>query len=729
MEKRIELKLWLIVALIIIAAFGGSKIFGQLNPTYQSVTYSELGSFPSIRDGRVFKYQDSLWFDNGLEFINLTRYSNGTTSLDSSFVSARFGSGEDTTLIDSSGIMTTLGEQYSNYTYISGGLIDATIANDSIYTLFNITNGHVGLGVNNSILGNSSAIGIGNGKISLNTDKSSVYRGNNKDLTYSYDHGLVIANSTYNYTSSDTIFRVDTLGRVIYSNGTYEKTGVNWYPNYEAIRVYNPDSCTDGCDTWADVKDFSNEGGGIESDPIYVASAAHGITSTNISNWSSAYSWGNHAGLYRPISYVPAWSEITSKPTSASGWLTDVMLTSHAANAITTQNISDWNDLIGGGVSYDTTYLYQLIDSLNGRITDLEAAVNDTHTYETRNIFDTVYSKQEVDSIFALAGTVGYYDSSYVHQRIDSLGIVVASQAITISNFQLIVQNLSNAVETFTGIDITPPYPMSAEIGTYNDSIVILIFSENIQQDSIPPTSVFSLTEEGNAMGINTITISYDTMFIALDSTANIGSSYLLSYSAGLPAIQDSSNNSTLNFTNRTVTNNVSASVPAQNLSLWSEDLNQAGTWEITGTLLGVNQSNDLNGQPTLDQVGTGGQLSVGQTLPLVNFVVGNSYILAVEINSPQGAWGAGNNDLLLSVERRGVWDLLGQQLMDTYISASTTLVTVPFTITAGTINDLYISISTSYGADNNLNIGRWHVYDAPLGNKSYVTTTNAIVP
>ena len=38
------------------------------------------------------------------------------------------------------------------------------------------------------------------------------------------------------------------------------------------------------------------------------------ISSTNISNWNTAYSWGSHTGLYRPITYVPGWSEITSNP-------------------------------------------------------------------------------------------------------------------------------------------------------------------------------------------------------------------------------------------------------------------------------------------------------------------------------------------------------------------------------------------------------------------------------
>ncbi|MBN2747500.1 MAG: hypothetical protein JXR34_12300, partial [Bacteroidales bacterium] len=33
----------------------------------------------------------------------------------------------------------------------------------------------------------------------------------------------------------------------------------------------------------------------FETDPIFVASAAHGITATNITNWNTAYGWGNHA--------------------------------------------------------------------------------------------------------------------------------------------------------------------------------------------------------------------------------------------------------------------------------------------------------------------------------------------------------------------------------------------------------------------------------------------------
>jgi hypothetical protein len=62
-------------------------------------------------------------------------------------------------------------------------------------------------------------------------------------------------------------------------------------------------------------KTAENLSGSItETDPIFVASPANGITSTNIVNWNAAFNWGNHAGLYRPIGYVPSWTEITGKP-------------------------------------------------------------------------------------------------------------------------------------------------------------------------------------------------------------------------------------------------------------------------------------------------------------------------------------------------------------------------------------------------------------------------------
>jgi hypothetical protein len=70
-----------------------------------------------------------------------------------------------------------------------------------------------------------------------------------------------------------------------------------------------------------------------ETDPIFGVSAAHGITSTNITNWNAAYGWGNHAGLYRPIGYVPSWSEITSNPFSFSSLANNQLIKYNSTNS------------------------------------------------------------------------------------------------------------------------------------------------------------------------------------------------------------------------------------------------------------------------------------------------------------------------------------------------------------------------------------------------------------
>ncbi len=61
----------------------------------------------------------------------------------------------------------------------------------------------------------------------------------------------------------------------------------------------------------SDLKNYLTD----ETDPVFNASPAQGITGSNITNWNSAFGWGNHSGLYRPVSWVPSWTDVTAKPT------------------------------------------------------------------------------------------------------------------------------------------------------------------------------------------------------------------------------------------------------------------------------------------------------------------------------------------------------------------------------------------------------------------------------
>ncbi len=89
------------------------------------------------------------------------------------------------------------------------------------------------------------------------------------------------------------------------------------------------------------------------SDGMNTSHAANGITSGLIANWNTAFGWGDHDGLYRPIGYVPTWNEVTGKPTFAT------VATSGSYNDLTdTPTIlgSQWTTA-GSNIYYNTAML------------------------------------------------------------------------------------------------------------------------------------------------------------------------------------------------------------------------------------------------------------------------------------------------------------------------------------------------------------------------------------
>ena len=78
-----------------------------------------------------------------------------------------------------------------------------------------------------------------------------------------------------------------------------------------------------------------------ESDPIFISSPANGITNTNITNWATAYGWGNHT----TAGYLTSYTE------------TDPLFSTHVANGITGTNISNWNTAFSWGNHSAAGYL------------------------------------------------------------------------------------------------------------------------------------------------------------------------------------------------------------------------------------------------------------------------------------------------------------------------------------------------------------------------------------
>jgi hypothetical protein len=102
------------------------------------------------------------------------------------------------------------------------------------------------------------------------------------------------------------------------------ETAVTSLPIVTTISEGLPDAPSDG-------STYGRKDGGwvavtvTETDPVFSASAAAGITSTNISNWNTAYGWGNHAS----VGYLTA--------------ETDPVFGASVAAGITLLDIAAWN--------------------------------------------------------------------------------------------------------------------------------------------------------------------------------------------------------------------------------------------------------------------------------------------------------------------------------------------------------------------------------------------------
>ena len=87
-----------------------------------------------------------------------------------------------------------------------------------------------------------------------------------------------------------------------------------------------------------------------ESDPLWTSSPSFSISETDILNWNNAFSWGDHNGLYKSSTYFPTWEEIINRPTTLVGYgITDAMDTSHAAYNISLFNIQNWDSAYSWG--------------------------------------------------------------------------------------------------------------------------------------------------------------------------------------------------------------------------------------------------------------------------------------------------------------------------------------------------------------------------------------------
>ncbi|MGB2813772.1 MAG: hypothetical protein WBC75_01595 [Dehalococcoidales bacterium] len=95
--------------------------------------------------------------------------------------------------------------------------------------------------------------------------------------------------------------------------------------------------------------DGTDDGITEESDPLFSASAAGGITGGDITNWNAAYGWGNHADVGYMTGlpqYVLKWGDNISWLINDAGYLTSYTETDPTVLASVKDGV-DWSELSG----------------------------------------------------------------------------------------------------------------------------------------------------------------------------------------------------------------------------------------------------------------------------------------------------------------------------------------------------------------------------------------------
>lgn len=105
--------------------------------------------------------------------------------------------------------------------------------------------------------------------------------------------------------------------------------------------------------SWHDLSSY------VETDPVFVASDAYSITTTDRSNWDTAYGWGDH-GL---VGYLTVES--------------DPIYSGDPAATISSQDITNWNTAFGWGGPATNYLLDNADDETTGALTMARAIISD----------------------------------------------------------------------------------------------------------------------------------------------------------------------------------------------------------------------------------------------------------------------------------------------------------------------------------------------------------------
>jgi hypothetical protein len=267
-----------------------------------------------------------------------------------------------------------------------------------------------------------------------------------------------------------------------------------------------------------------------ETDPVFAASDAYAITSTDISNWGDAYSWGDHALVgyiteeTDPVFAASEAFNITSTDTSnwdaaygwgdhsGAGYLTtesDPVFTASDAFGITSTQITNWDTAYGWGDHSGEGYLTSAVESI--------ATGGDNNI-----VFSS--STGAVTANLAANVTIG--------QNLTVTGNLTVSGNVTTLNTETLAVE-DNIVVLNTNVTGTPTLDAGVEVerGTYTNAKIYWNETANAWHVATPGDNTDAAVDTAIALAGNVTLV--DAAVVSANASATSGAPTVYSWASG----------------------------------------------------------------------------------------------------------------------------------------------------------------------------------------------------
>lgn len=277
---------------------------------------------------------------------------------------------------------------------------------------------------------------------------------------------------------------------------------------------------------WATVASQISSGTFTETDPVFLAHAAHNVTTTKISNWDTAYGWGNHAvaGYLTSVGTI-SYNDLSNKPAipSLTGYATETFVTTRGY--LTSVGTISYTDLSNKPTLFDGAYA-----SLTGKPTLFSGSYTDLTNKPTIPTTVTVNGTSitlgSSGTVTAAADTLTGTElkSTVVTSSLTSVGTLTSLSSGAITTTGTLAVNASGGITTnqttFSLINSS-----ATTVTAFGAATTINLGYTN----SVAFSNTFNIAT--NAQAFSTKTVNIGTGSSADGSTyINIGSALGLSY-------------------------------------------------------------------------------------------------------------------------------------------------------------------------------------------------------